>query len=72
MKRAGNQIVLVGTYRPENADWLAAKRLYNLPLPKCGKLAFHVRVGGLPDDRECVSATCCTGCGHADEEVFEP
>lgn len=47
MKRAGNQIVLVGTYRPENADWIAAKRLYNLPLPKCGKLAFHARVGGI-------------------------
>ena len=72
MKRAGNQIVLVGTYRSENADWIAAKRIYNLPLPKCGKLAFHARVGGLPDDRECVSAACCTGRGHADEEVFEP
>ncbi len=47
MKRAGNQIVLVGTYRPENADWIVAKRLYNLPLPKCGKLAFHGRVGGI-------------------------
>ena len=47
MKRAGNQIVLVGTYRPENVDWIAAKRLYNLPLPKCGKLAFHGRVGGI-------------------------
>lgn len=47
MKRAGDQIVLVGTYRPENADWIAAKRLYNLPLPKCGKLAFHARVGGI-------------------------
>lgn len=47
MKRAGNQIVLVGTYRPENADWIAAKRLYNLPLPKCGMLAFHARVGGI-------------------------
>ena len=47
MKRAGNQIVLVGTYRPENAAWIAGRRLYNLPLPKCGKLAFHVRVGGI-------------------------
>lgn len=47
MKRAGNQIVLVGTYRPENAVWIVAKRLYNLPLPKCGKLAFHARVGGI-------------------------
>ena len=44
---AAGRIVLVGTYRPENADWIAAKRLYNLPLPKCGKLAFHARVGGI-------------------------
>ncbi len=41
------RIVLVGTYRAENADWIVAKRLYNLPLPKCGKLAFHERVGGI-------------------------
>ncbi len=47
MKRAGNQIVLVGTYRPENAAWIAGRRLYNLPLPKCGRLAFHGRVGGI-------------------------
>ena len=44
---AAGRIVLVGTYRPENADWIAAKRLYNLPLPKCGKLVFHARVGGI-------------------------
>ena len=44
---ADRPIVLVGTYRTENADWIAAKRLYNLPLPKCGKLAFHERVGGI-------------------------
>ena len=44
---AAGRIVLVGTYRPENADWIAARRLYNLPLPKCGKLAFHARVGGI-------------------------
>ena len=47
MKCEEGQIVLVGTYRAENADWIAAKRLYNLPLPKCGKLAFHARVGGI-------------------------
>ena len=46
-KKSDTPIVLVGTYRPENADWIAAKRLYNLPLPKCGKLAFHGRVGGI-------------------------
>lgn len=47
MKRRDSSIVLVGTYRPENAAWIAVKRLYNLPLPKCGKLAFHERVGGI-------------------------
>ena len=40
-------IVLVGTYRPENASWIITKRFYNLPLPKCGKLAFHERIGGI-------------------------
>ena len=39
--------VLVGTYRPENAAWIREKRLYNLPLPRCGKLAFHERIGGI-------------------------
>ena len=28
MKKESN-IVLVGTYRPENAAWIAEKRLYN-------------------------------------------
>lgn len=47
-KRYGEEeIVLVGTYRPENAAWIAEKRLYNLPLPTCGVLAFHRRVGGV-------------------------
>ena len=27
-----SHVVLVGTYRPENAEWIKAKRLYNLPL----------------------------------------
>ena len=40
-------IVLVGTYRPENEAWIREQRLYNLPLPKCGKLAFHERVSGV-------------------------
>ena len=44
---AAGRIVLVGTYRPENAAWIAGRRLYNLPLPKCGKLAFHAHVGGI-------------------------
>ena len=39
--------VIVGTYRPENEAWIAERRLYNLPLPKCGKLAFHESVTGI-------------------------
>ena len=35
------QAVLVGTYRKENADWIKEHKLYNLPLPSCGKVAFH-------------------------------
>ncbi len=46
MKKQTN-IVLVGTYRPENAAWIAGRRLYNLPLPPCGKTAFHERVAGI-------------------------
>lgn len=45
--RGGEPVVLVGTYRPDNAAWIAAKRLYNLPLPNCGKLAFHERIEGV-------------------------
>lgn len=47
MRREKTSIILVGTYRPENAAWIAEKRLYNLPLPKCGKLAFHECVDGI-------------------------
>jgi len=39
--------VLVGTYRPANERWIAENRLYNLPLPKCGKLAFHEKISGV-------------------------
>ena len=39
--------VLVGTYRPANEKWIAEQRLYNLPLPKCGKLAFHEKISGI-------------------------
>ena len=46
MKKESN-IVLVGTYRLENAAWIAERRLYNLPLPACGKTAFHERVAGI-------------------------
>ena len=35
------QTVLVGTYRKENAEWIKECKLYNLPLPSCGKVAFH-------------------------------
>lgn len=36
--------VLVATYRPEDSEWIKDRRLYNLPLPKCGKVAFHDRI----------------------------
>ena len=35
MKKCKEQVkscVLVGTYRPENVDWIKRKKLYNLPL----------------------------------------
>ena len=41
------KVVLVGTYRPGNEAWIRERRLYNLPLPKCGKLAFHESVSGV-------------------------
>ena len=46
-KKGDSNLVLVGTYRPENAAWIRERRLYNLPLPRCGKLAFHERIGGI-------------------------
>ena len=45
--KAETHIVLVGTFRPQNAVWIKSRRLYNLPLPKCGKLAFHEAVLGI-------------------------
>ena len=36
--------VLVATFRPENAEWIKNRNLYNLPLPKCGRVAFHDRL----------------------------
>ena len=42
-----SRTVLVGTYRPENEAWIRNRRLYNLPLPRCGKLAFHEKVNGI-------------------------
>lgn len=49
MKKAETKsnIVLVGTYRPENETWIRTRRLYNLPLPKCGKLAFHEKISAI-------------------------
>ena len=49
MKKAETKssIVLVGTYRPENETWIRVRRLYNLPLPKCGKLAFHEKISAI-------------------------
>ena len=46
-KRQNANIVLVGTCRPENFDWIRERRLYNLPLPNVGKLAFHENVSGV-------------------------
>ena len=46
-KREEKNLVIVGTYRPENAAWIRERRLYNLPFPRCGKLAFHERIGGI-------------------------
>lgn len=42
MTKAGemdNVCVLVGTYRPENADWIRRKKLYNLPIAETGDAA---------------------------------
>ena len=36
--------VLVGTFRKENEEWIKEKKLYNLPLPPCGKVAFHENI----------------------------
>lgn len=35
----GNGCILVGTYRPENADWIKRKKLYNLPIAEAGDAA---------------------------------
>lgn len=37
----GKACVLVGTYRPENADWIRRRKLYNLPLPSAADLAIY-------------------------------
>lgn len=39
-----NISVLVGTFRPQNAEWIKDSRLYNLPLPSCGAMSFHRNV----------------------------
>ena len=41
------QAVIACTCRAANHGWIKERRLYNLPLPKCGKLAFHENVGGI-------------------------
>jgi len=46
-KKTSRNLVLLGTYRPENEQWILERKLYNLPLPKCGKLAFHERICGV-------------------------
>ena len=35
----GKACVLVGTYRPENADWIRRQKLYNLPIAEAGYAA---------------------------------
>lgn len=40
-KRGGGPVVLVGTYRLENAAWIVAKRLYNLPLAEDADAAAY-------------------------------
>ena len=37
----GKACVLVGTYRPENTDWIRRKKLYNLPLPSAADPAIY-------------------------------
>ena len=32
-KSENRKVVLVGTFRPQNAEWIKTRRLYNLPLP---------------------------------------
>ena len=39
-----NSVILVGTFRPDNERWIKSRKLYNLPLPKCGKVSFHDRI----------------------------
>ena len=46
-EKSRENFVLLGTYRVVNAPWICDRRLYNLPLPKCGKLAFHEKVSGV-------------------------
>ena len=40
-ERASKACVLVGTYRPENTDWIRRKKLYNLPLPSAADPAIY-------------------------------
>ena len=44
VEKSDSTSVLVATYRPNNVEWIKSRKLYNLPLPKCGKVAFHERV----------------------------
>lgn len=47
MRSVTASLVIVGTYRAENAQWISKRRLYNLPLSRCGKLSFHEHVVGI-------------------------
>jgi hypothetical protein len=42
-KRSISKTIVVGTYRPENEAWIAGRLLYNLPLPKLGRINYNHR-----------------------------
>lgn len=59
-KSAQSALVLVGTFRPQNEAWIRQRKLYNLPLPRCGKLAFHEKASALvlfAEGREPIAAS---------------
>ena len=50
MKKCKEQVkscVLVGTYRPENVDWIKRKKLYNLPLADAADPAIYEKIAAV-------------------------
>ena len=50
MKKCKEQVkscVLVGTYRPENVDWIKRKKLYNLPLADAAEPAIYEKIAAV-------------------------